>query len=72
LAADPDESGQAVHSGSFAPALASLIFNSLCRSTTVNASTNGTFRATDTAKCPELRSLWASRKKQQRYHKIDL
>jgi len=50
--ADPDKSGQAVHSGSFAPALASLIFNSLCRSTTVNAPANGTFRATDTAKCP--------------------
>ena len=28
--ADPDESGQTVHSDSFAPALASLIFNSLC------------------------------------------
>jgi len=50
--ADPDESGQAVHSGGFAPALASLIFNSLCRSTTANAPANGTFSATDTAKCP--------------------
>ena len=49
--ADPDKSGQAVHSGSFAPALASLIFNSPCRSTTANALANGTFRATDTAKC---------------------
>jgi len=38
--ADPDKSGQAVHSGSFAPALASLIFNSLCRSTTANAPAN--------------------------------
>ena len=28
---DPDESGQTVHLGSFAPELASLIFNSLCR-----------------------------------------
>jgi len=35
--ADPDESGQAVHSAGFAPALASLIFNSLCRFTTANA-----------------------------------
>ena len=29
-----------VHSGGFAPALASLIFNSLCRSTTANAPAN--------------------------------
>jgi hypothetical protein len=29
-----------VHSGSFAPALASLIFNSLCRCVTVNAPAN--------------------------------
>ena len=50
--ADPDKSEQAVHAAGFAPALASLIFNSLCRSTTVNAPANGTFRATDTAKCP--------------------
>ena len=36
----------------FAPALASLIFNSPCRRATVNAPASGTFRATDTAKCP--------------------
>ena len=35
--ANPDESEQAVHFGSFAPALASLIFNLLCRWATVNA-----------------------------------
>jgi len=35
--ADPDESGQAVHSGGFAPALASLIFNSPCRLVGVRA-----------------------------------
>ena len=29
-----------VHSGSFAPALASLIFDSLCRFTTANAPAN--------------------------------
>jgi len=50
--ADPDKSGQAMHSGSFAPALASLIFNLPCRCATANAPANGTFRATDTAKCP--------------------
>jgi len=48
----PDKSGQAVHLAVFAPALASLIFNSPCRFTTANALANGTFSATDTAKCP--------------------
>ena len=41
-----------VHPGGFAPALALLIFNSLCRSTTANAPANGTSRETVTAKCP--------------------
>jgi len=35
-----------VHLAGFAPALASLIFNSLCRSTTANAPANETCRAT--------------------------
>jgi len=50
--ADPDKSGQAVHSGSFTTALAALICNSPYRFTTANAPANGIFRATDTAKCP--------------------
>ena len=43
-----------VHSGSFAPALASLIFNSLCRSTTANAPANETSRVTVTANAHSL------------------
>jgi len=36
--ADPDKSGQAVHFGGFVSALASLIFNSLCRISTAKLS----------------------------------
>ena len=39
--ADPVKTGQAVHSGSFAPALVVLIFDSLCRFTTANAHSFG-------------------------------
>ena len=47
---DPDESGQTVHLGSFAPELASLIFNSLCRWAAVNAPSKGTFQLSGTTK----------------------
>jgi len=43
-----------VHLADFAPALAALICNSPCRSTTANAPANGTFRATDTANAQSL------------------
>jgi len=42
-----------------------LLPHSLCRSTTANAPANGTFRETDTAKCPYPRSLWASVEKKK-------
>jgi len=52
--ADPDKSGQAVHSGGFAPALALSFHDSELKISEANAPANGTFRATDTANAHSL------------------
>jgi len=49
--ADPVKTGQAVYLEDFAPALAALIFDSLCRCATANApATNGHDQREQTAK----------------------
>jgi len=41
-----------VHSGGFAPAFTPSVYDSELKISEANAPANGTFRATDTAKCP--------------------
>ena len=50
--ADPDESGQTLHSGGFDPEFTPSVHDSELKISEANAPANGTFRVTDTAKCP--------------------
>jgi len=55
-----------MHLGRFAPALATLIFNSLYHWAAVNAPVNGAFSVTNTAKDPKTRSLGGYYKKRKK------